>query len=63
MRTQPLVGYGGYTPEEFQLIVRRAHVERAKFVGEVFASLLAWRPKAAERGHTDDSPLKTAACH
>lgn len=63
MSTQPRIGYGTYTPEELQVIVRRAHVERAKVVGEMFAALLAWRPKATERGHTAEAALKTAACH
>jgi hypothetical protein len=49
MSTQPLVGYGGYTPEEMQVIVRRAHAERGKVLREMFAGLLAWRRKAADR--------------
>ncbi len=63
MRTQPLIGYGGYTPEELQVIVRRAHAERAKAVREMWAALLAWRRRAAERRHAADAALKTAACH
>jgi hypothetical protein len=63
MSTQPLVGYGGYTPEEMQVIVRRAHAERAKALREMFAGLLAWRRKAAELRHAADGTLKTAACH
>ena len=49
MSTQPLIGYGGYTPEELQAIMRRAHAERAKAMREMFAALLAWRRKAAGR--------------
>ena len=63
MSTQPLIGYGGYTPEELQVIVRRAHAERAKALREMFAALLAWRRRAAERRHATDAALKTAACH
>jgi hypothetical protein len=63
MSTQPLIGYGGYTPEELQLIVRRAHAERTKVLREFVASLFAWRRKAAERGHAAGADLKTAACH
>jgi hypothetical protein len=63
MSTQPLVGYGGYTSEEFQLIVRRAHAERAKALRGMFAALLAWRRSAAEHRHAADAALKTAACH
>jgi len=63
MSTQPLIGYGGYTPEELQVIVRRAHAERAKAVREMWAALLAWRRRATERRHAADAALKTAACH
>ena len=63
MSTQALVGYGGYTPEEMQAIVRRAHAERAKALRQMFADLLAWRRKAAERRHAANASLKTAACH
>ena len=62
MRTQALVGYGGYTPEEVHAIVRRAHAERAKALRQMFAGLLAWRRKAAERLDAADAGLKTAAC-
>jgi hypothetical protein len=63
MSRQALVGYGGYTSEEMQAIVRRAHAERAKALREMFAGLLAWRRKAAERRDAADAGLKTAACH
>jgi len=63
MSTQSLIGYGGYTPEELQVIVRRAHVERAKALRQMLASLLAWRQRAAERRHTAHPALETAACH
>ena len=63
MSTQSLIGYGGYTPEELQVIVRRAHAERAKALRQMFADLLAWRPKAAERRQAANVSLKTAACH
>ena len=63
MSTQPLIGYGGYTPEELQVIVRRAHAERAKALREMFAALLAWRRNAAERRQAANAALKTAACH
>jgi hypothetical protein len=63
MSTQALVGYGGYTPEEMQAIVRRAHAERAKALRQMFADLLAWRRKAAERRQAANAGLKTAACH
>ena len=43
--------------------MRRAHAERAKALREMFAGLLAWRRKAAERRHAADAGLKTAACH
>jgi hypothetical protein len=63
MSTHSLIGYGGYTPEELQVIVRRAHAERAKALRQMFAGLLAWRRKAAERRDAADAGLKTAACH
>ena len=62
MSTQPLVGYGGYTPEELQRIVRRAHAERAKVLREFFSALLAWRWNRPERRPA--SPQQAAAaCH
>ena len=63
MSTQRLIGYGGYTPEELQAIMRRAHAERAKALRQMFADLLAWRRKAAERRQAANAGLKTAACH
>jgi hypothetical protein len=63
MSTQPLIGYGGYPPEELQVIVRRAHAERAEVMREMFAALFARRRKAAEHRHAADAALKTAACH
>jgi len=63
MSTQPLVGYGGYTPEELQMIVRRAHAERAKALRQMFAGLLAWRQKAAESRDAANADLKAAGCH
>ena len=63
MSTQRLIGYGGYTPEELQAIMRRAHAERAKALRQMFADLLAWRRKAAERRQAANASLKTAACH
>ena len=63
MSTQSLVGYGGYTPEELQMIVRRAHAERAKALRQMFAGLLAWRRKAAERRDAANADLKAAGCH
>ena len=63
MSTQPLIGYGAYTPEVLQTIVRRAHAERARVVREMFAALLAWPRKAAERRDTANAGLKTADCH
>jgi hypothetical protein len=63
MSTQRLIGYGGHTPEELQAIVRRAHAERAKALRQMFAGLLAWRRKAAERRQAADASLKPAACH
>jgi hypothetical protein len=63
MSTQSLIGYGGYTPEELQVIVRRAHAERAKALREMFAGLLAWRRKASEHRRAANAGLKTVACH
>jgi hypothetical protein len=63
MSTQSLIGYGGYTPEELQMIVRRAHAERAKALRQMFAGLLAWRRNAVERREAANVSLKTAACH
>jgi hypothetical protein len=63
MSTQPLIGYGGYTPEEFQVIVRRAHAERAKVVREMVAALFAWRRKAAGARHAGHAALETATSH
>ena len=63
MSTQPLVGYGGYTPEELQAIVRRAHAERAKVVREMFAALFPRQRKAAEPRHAAHAGLKTATSH
>jgi len=63
MSTQPLIGYGGYTPEELQVIVRRAHAERTKVVREMFAALFAWRRKAARARHTGHAALETATSH
>ena len=63
MSTHSLIGYGGYTPEELQVIVRRAHAERAKALREMFAALLAWRRKAAERRDAANADLNAAGCH
>ena len=63
MSTQSLIGYGGYTPEELQVIVRRAHAERTKVVGEMFAALFAWRRKAARARHAGHAALETATSH
>ena len=63
MSTQALVGYGGYTPDELQVIVRRAHAERAKALRQMFAGLLAWRRNAVERRQPANASLNTAACH
>jgi len=63
MSTHSLIGYGGYTPEELQVIVRRAHAERAKALRQMFAGLLAWRRNATERRQPTNASLKTAACH
>ena len=62
MNTEPLAGYGGYTPDELHTIIRRAHEERAKTFRQMFAALFAWRQKAASRGDAADAALKTAAC-
>jgi hypothetical protein len=62
MSTQPLIGYGGYTPEQLQRIVQRAHAERAKALREFFSALLAWRWNRAERRPA--TPQQAAAvCH
>ena len=62
MNTEPLAGYGGYTPDELHAIIRRAHEERAKAFRQTFASLFAWRHKAAVQRDAADAPLTTAAC-
>ena len=62
MNTEPLAGYGGYTPDELHALMRRAHEERARALRQMFASLFAWRHKAAPRGDVADAPLKVAAC-
>jgi hypothetical protein len=62
MTTQPLVGYGGYTPEQYQMIVRRAHAERAEVLRQFFRSLLAWRGKVAQPRASDPQPA-AAGCH
>jgi hypothetical protein len=62
MSTQPLVGYGGYTPEQYQRIIRRAHAERAKALHEFFSALLAWRWNRAERQAAKPHHA-AAACH
>ena len=62
MNTEPLAGYGGYTPDELHTIIRRAHAERAEAFRQMFVSLFAWRQKAASRGDAADAALKTAAC-
>ena len=51
MKTQPhsLVGYGGYTPEEMHVIVRRAHAERAEALRELFAWLFTRHNTTAEQ--------------
>jgi hypothetical protein len=43
-----LVGYGGYTPEELQTIVRRAHQGRAEAMREFFGWLFRRRKATAE---------------
>jgi hypothetical protein len=62
MNTEPLAGYGGYTPDELHTTIRRAHEERAKAFRQMFASLFAWRHQAAPRGDVANAPLRTAAC-
>jgi hypothetical protein len=62
MSTQPLVGYGGYTAEQLQGIIRRAHAERAKALREFFSALLAWRWNGAQPRPAN--PQQAAAvCH
>jgi hypothetical protein len=57
MSAETRIGYGAYTPEELHVIVRRAHIERAKALRQMFATLLA------RRRHAADAALKTAASH
>lgn len=52
--------YHNITPEELRVVIRRAHVERAKAMREMFAALLAWTRKLAGRRHAADPALKTA---
>jgi hypothetical protein len=51
MITHPssLVGYGGYTAEQHQMIVRRAHMQRLQAMREFFTWLFARRKAAARR--------------
>lgn len=63
MSTQPDNPYRGITPEELHVIIRRAHAERAKAVRRIFAALLAWRRKAAERRHPAGRALEITASH
>jgi hypothetical protein len=63
MTTWPDNPYRNITPEELHLVMRRAHIERAKAVRQFFATLLDWRRKAAERQHATEPALKTVGCH
>ena len=56
MSTQSLIGYGGYTPEQLQAIVRRAHGERARALRELSSALLAWRKTAAQHAVPGANP-------
>jgi hypothetical protein len=44
-----LVGYGGYTAEEHQMIVRRAHMQRLQAMRDFFTWLFAPRKAAAQQ--------------
>ena len=62
MSAQPLVGYGGYTSEQYQAIIRRAHAERAEVLRQFFLGLLTWRWKAVQP-HASEPQHATAGCH
>ena len=63
MNTEPLAGYGGYTPDELHTIIRRAHEERAKAFRQMFASLFAWRHKAAPARRCGRRPPEDRGLH
>ena len=63
MSTQPDNPYRGITPEELHVIIRRAHAERAKAMRQMFAALLAWRRKAAERRRAAGRAVEITASH
>lgn len=61
MNTLSQSPYRNITPEELHLAMQRAHAERAKALRGIFASLLAWRRKVADRWHA--AALKAAGSH
>ena len=56
-----LAGYGGYTPEELHVIVRRAHRERARATRELFTWLFS-RRKAAAQEPRQPAHIDAVAC-
>jgi hypothetical protein len=64
MATQqnPLIGYGGYTPEDLHAIVQRAHRERTQAMREFFAWAFSRRKATAEQPKQPDH-LDAVACH
>jgi hypothetical protein len=54
--------YRGITPEELHVAIRRAHVERALAVRDMFQALRSWLGRIIHREHGAEPRLRTATC-
>ncbi len=63
MTTQqhPNAGYGGFSPEELQLIVRRAHRQRTQALREFFVWLFT-RSKTTADSPEQPAGVRAVAC-
>jgi L-serine deaminase len=61
MSTAPTNGYFGITPEELQVLTRRAHAERAKVMRDMFAALFSWLRRVAPQ-RASRAALTVAPC-
>jgi hypothetical protein len=53
--------YRGITPEELHVAIRRAHVERAQAMRQLFSALASWLGRLGRRLHPAGPALPTAA--
>jgi hypothetical protein len=53
--------YSGITPEELHVAIRRAHVERALVLRQLFQALGAWVGRVIHREQAAAPGLRTAA--